>query len=100
MLQSFFFCASPCSALSIDTCATEMLRGGASVRHVQEMLGHSQITTTQVYTRVVPVDLKKVHQKTSPSERLKKIDVPAFQRLGWGGEKRHRKWRASTPAKA
>ena len=54
------------------TCATEMLRGGASVRHVQEMLGHSKITTTQVYTRVVPTDLKKVHAKTSPSERLKK----------------------------
>ncbi len=78
------------------TCATEMLRGGASVRHVQEMLGHSQITTTQVYTRVVPADLQKVHAKTSPSERRKKTGVPAFQRVGWGAEKRRRKRRAST----
>ena len=60
------------------TCATEMLRGGASIRHVQEMLGHSQITTTQIYTRVVPLDLKKVHQKTSPSERRKMIEAPVF----------------------
>lgn len=43
------------------------------------MLGHSQITTTQVYTRVVPSDLQRVHKKTSPSERLKKIDVPTFK---------------------
>jgi len=64
------------------TCATEMLRGGASVRHVQEMLGHSQITTTQVYTRVVPSDLQKVHAKTSPSERLKKIEAPTFAFTG------------------
>jgi hypothetical protein len=71
------------------TCATEMLRGGASIRHVQEMLGHSQITTTQVYTRVVPSDLQKVHAKTSPSERLKKIDAPTFTFTGM--------WHESTP---
>jgi integrase/recombinase XerD len=71
------------------TCATEMLRGGASIRHVQEMLGHSQITTTQVYTRVVPSDLQKVHAKTSPSERLKKIEAPTFIFTGM--------WHESTP---
>lgn len=60
------------------TCATEMLRGGASVRHIQEMLGHSQITTTQRYTRVAPVELKKIHAKTSPSERRTKIGTPDF----------------------
>jgi len=71
------------------TCATEMLRGGASVRHVQEMLGHSQITTTQIYTRVVPLDLKKVHRKTSPCEQLKKIAVPTFAFKGL--------WHEATP---
>jgi integrase/recombinase XerD len=82
------------------TCATGMLRGGASIRHVQEMLGHSQISTTQIYTRVVPSDLQKVHQQTSPSERRKKMDVSAFQRVGWGMEKRHRTRRkaGSTPS--
>jgi integrase/recombinase XerD len=68
-------------------CATEMLRGGASVRHVQEMLGHSHITTTQIYTRVVPSDLKRVHKHTSPSERRKAIEVPAFQLRRWRDRK-------------
>jgi len=68
-------------------CATEMLRGGASVRHVQEMLGHTHLSTTQIYTRVVPSDLKKVHAKTAPSERRKKRDVPQFQFGGWQDKK-------------
>jgi hypothetical protein len=64
-----------------------MLKGGASVRHVQEMLGHSHITTTQIYTRVVPSDLKRVHSHTSPSERRKAIDVPAFELRRWRDRK-------------
>jgi integrase/recombinase XerD len=53
------------------TCAVEMLKGGASIRHVQELLGHTEMTTTQIYTRLVPLELKKVHDKTAPSERGK-----------------------------
>ena len=68
-------------------CATEMLRGGASVRHVQEMLGHSHITTTQIYTRVVPSDLKRIHSHTSPSERRRAIDVQAFELRRWRDRK-------------
>jgi integrase/recombinase XerD len=64
-------------------CATEMLRGGANVRHVQEMLGHAHLSTTQVYTHVIPHDLKKVHIETAPSERRRVIDVPKFQNKGW-----------------
>lgn len=60
-------------------CATGMLKGGASVRHVQELLGHSNLTTTQIYTHVVPVDLQKVHAATAPSERRRKLDVPEFE---------------------
>ena len=71
-------------------CATEMLRGGASIRHVQEMLGHARITTTQIYTRVVPIDLKKVHRRTSPSERRKNVEVPSFQNRGWMIEKKRK----------
>lgn len=63
------------------TCATEMLRGGASVRHVQELLGHSSIKTTQIYTRVVIDDLKKAHKRTAPSERRR---VPADVRFDNG----------------
>ena len=60
------------------SCATEMLKGGASIRHVQELLGHADIMTTQIYTHVVPSDLKKAHARTSPSERRQTVDVPAF----------------------
>jgi hypothetical protein len=35
-----------------------MLRAGAPIRHLQEMLGHASIETTQVYTRVTITDLK------------------------------------------
>jgi integrase/recombinase XerD len=68
-------------------CATEMLRGGANVRHVQEMLGHAHLSTTQVYTHVIPHDLKKVHIETAPSERRRVIDVPKFQNKKWNDDK-------------
>jgi len=70
-------------------CATEMLRGGASVRHVQELLGHSHLTTTQIYTRVVPVDLQRVHAATSPSERRRKLHAPTFDLRGFRDQKNH-----------
>ena len=60
------------------TCATEMLRGGSSIRYVQAMLGHARIRSTQVYTRVVPIDLKKVIRKYHPRERQKKQKIIPF----------------------
>jgi integrase/recombinase XerD len=51
-------------------CATHMLRGKASIRHIQEQLGHRQLSTTQLYTQVDADDLKAVHRKTHPRERL------------------------------
>ena len=51
-------------------CATHMLRGRASIRHIQELLGHRQLSTTQLYTQVEIEDLKAVHQRTHPRERL------------------------------
>lgn len=58
------------------TCATEMLRNKADIRYVQQQLGHKKITSTQIYTRVVPVDLKKVHSQTHPRERFKPESSP------------------------
>jgi integrase/recombinase XerD len=51
------------------SCATHMLRAGAPIRHLQEMLGHAQLTTTQVYTRLTINDLKAVHGKYHPREQ-------------------------------
>jgi len=68
-------------------CATEMLKGGASVRHVQEMLGHAHLSTTQVYTHVLPYDLKKVHARTAPSEKRRVIEVPTFQAKAFNDRK-------------
>lgn len=51
------------------TMATLMLDNGADIRFIQAMLGHSDLSTTQIYTQVSIVKLKEIHALTHPADR-------------------------------
>ena len=64
---------SPCIAkpgathLLRHACATHMLDNGADIRFIQAILGHSDLSTTQVYTHVSIEKLKEIHAATHPA---------------------------------
>jgi integrase/recombinase XerD len=51
------------------TCATHLVKNKANLRHVQEMLGHRQLSTTERYLHLTIADLKEAHRKFHPRER-------------------------------
>ncbi|MDA8382589.1 MAG: site-specific tyrosine recombinase XerC [Betaproteobacteria bacterium] len=54
-------------------CATHMLEGGADIRFIQEMLGHANLETTEIYTHVSIDKLIAVHRATHPSRMERRM---------------------------
>jgi integrase/recombinase XerD len=54
------------------TMATLMLEGGADIRFIQQMLGHSDLSSTEIYTHVAIRKLKQIHTATHPGAALEK----------------------------
>ena len=49
-----------------------MLENGADIRYIQQMCGHANLSTTEIYTEVSIQQLKKVHKLTHPASLPKK----------------------------
>lgn len=55
--------------------ATQLVRNGADILMVSQMLGHTRVDTTQIYVRAAGVDVKKTHQGSHPREKMQEAEV-------------------------
>lgn len=69
-LRAYRLCAGIKKPVSPHTlrrsCATHLLQQGADIRYIQKLLGHRHLSTTQTYTKIMPMEVKKTHAKTHP----------------------------------
>lgn len=59
------------------TMATLMLENGADIRFIQQMLGHAELSTTQIYTQVSIRKLKEIHSATHPARLERRLPETA-----------------------
>lgn len=67
----------PCTCHKLrHAMATAMLDSGADIRSVQEILGHENLSSTQIYTKVAIRKLKEVHAQTHPARSKAQLECP------------------------
>jgi integrase/recombinase XerD len=71
MEKANIICTGSCHLLR-HAMATHMLENGADIRFIQAMLGHADISTTQIYTHVSIEKLREVHTNTHPAKLIDK----------------------------
>ncbi|MBI2316608.1 MAG: tyrosine-type recombinase/integrase [Betaproteobacteria bacterium] len=64
------------------TCATHLVAAGANIAHVQRLLGHRSLQSTQIYTRVSIPEIKKTFRRAHPRERRASRFTPHATRKG------------------
>ena len=64
------------------TCASHLIQNHANLRHVQDLLGHRSLATTERYLRLTITDLKEAHAKFNPREK----ERPVRDNSGAGGQ--------------
>ena len=62
--------------------ATHMLEGGCDIRYIQAMLGHSELSTTEIYTQVSIGKLKEIHAATHPARLTRLTEKDPSPRSG------------------
>ncbi len=71
------------------TFATVLVKNGADIAAVQEMLGHSDIKTTEIYIRSLGLDVKAAHKRTHPRETDNEpVQTPQIERIKGSYERR------------